>query len=461
MISRREFLKSCAVGISGTTLGGLACATQSVGNMSGIAARTTTTVADGGPPLIETAIRRDETILRFGGSGDGLTMTWSADDRQFVALQDGIGWGPNWLEKLPNQGSNYNSRLLAVVGGPRDATFEDVPGYPDLPNIRNTEDEQRYYGFGTLALNDRIYQFLSTLDHPVAAKRPCARWVGTKLIYSPDNGRTWHNQDGSTPVVWESWQRRSRDNMAFFKEPQEAFSLLTFLQMGRNYECNQDGYVYVYAPNGNTDGTMNELVMFRVPKARILERRAYQYFAGLTRDGGARWVSNIDARGIVHTFPRGWVNKMLPGALVVESWLPSVTYNKALGLYLMASCGVGCTANGEMFGKPSYLGFWVAHTPWGPWRQIFEETAWTPAGDENARALDVQIAPKWISADGKSFWLVWTDFGKSSNPDEGPEPEVEDTWSANLEEHKRLLERSREQHPGYAFTMQRVDLIVK
>jgi hypothetical protein len=33
-----------------------------------------------------------------------------------------------------------------------------------------------------------------------------------------------------------------------------------------------------------------------------------------------------------------------------------------------------------------------------------------PAGDRNARAYQPQIAPKWIAADGKAFWLVWTDF---------------------------------------------------
>jgi hypothetical protein len=49
--------------------------------------------------------------------------------------------------------------------------------------------------------------------------------------------------------------------MAFFKEPGDGFSLLTVLQMGKDYERNEDGYVYVYAPNGNTEGTMNELVM--------------------------------------------------------------------------------------------------------------------------------------------------------------------------------------------------------
>jgi hypothetical protein len=77
----------------------------------------------------------------------------------------------------------------------------------------------------------------------------------------------------------------------------------------------------------------------------------------------------------------------------------------------MANWGMGCDPQGnEWFRKPSYLGLWTAPRPWGPWQQIHEETAWTPAGDANARAYQPQIAPKWIAADGSSFWLVWTDF---------------------------------------------------
>ena len=53
---------------------------------------------------------------------------------------------------------------------------------------------------------------------PVAAgiAVPDAHMIGAKLIYSPDNGRSWRNQDGSGPVVWESWEQRSRETMAGF-----------------------------------------------------------------------------------------------------------------------------------------------------------------------------------------------------------------------------------------------------
>ncbi len=64
------------------------------------------------------------------------------------------------------------------------------------------------------------------------------------------------------------------------------------------------------------------------------------------------------------------------------------------------------------FKKPSYLGFWTAPQPWGPWKQIYEEKAWIPGGDKGSRAYQPQIAPKWISDDGKTFSLVWTDLAK-------------------------------------------------
>lgn len=341
--------------------------------------------------------RLEETTLRLGGVGDDWHMTWADDDRQYVSLNDGSGF-----PGMPR--NDYNSRAYAVNGNPPDVTFEYLPGYPDLINTWGTADSSRYYNFGILALDGRIYQFLSTPNHPFHESRP--KFVGAKLIYSPDNGKSWHNQDGSTPVKWERWDQRSRNNMIFFYEPGDAFSLLTVLQMAQDYGHNRDGFVYLYAPNGNTEGTMNQLVMCRVPRDRILDRNAYTFCAARSSDGGAEWSEKVEDRGVVYTFPSGWVNKTVhPWA-----WHPSVVYCAPIGLYLMANWGTGCTADGEWFGKPSYLGFWTAPQPWGPWTQIHEEESWTPEGDPNARAYEPQIAPKWISDDGKWFWLVWSDF---------------------------------------------------
>ncbi|MGH7144130.1 MAG: DUF4185 domain-containing protein [Planctomycetota bacterium] len=364
-------------------------------------------------------LRRIESSLRrLGGNGDNWHMTWASDDKVYTGLCDGKGW-----PHLPQ--ASYNSRAYAIVGAPPELQFEFLPGYPELLNVWDTRECSRYYAFGTLAVGERIYQFLSSPNRPFTEAAP--RFVGAKLIYSPDLGRTWLNQDGSAPVRWEGWDERSRGNMAFFEEDGDAFALTTVLQMGQDYRLNRDGFVYIYAPNGNTEGTMNETALCRVPKDQVLDRADYTFFAG-QKSGKAQWSSQIADRAPVHSFPAGWVNtKVHPYA-----WHPSVVYYEPTGEYLMANWGMGTDADGMWFVKPSYLGFWTALEPWGPWRQVHEDTAWTPGGDAAARCYQPQIAPKWIAADGRSFWLMWTDFQLVDN-----------------------------QRPHYAFNLQPVDVTLK
>src|SRR6202034_3995 len=138
------------------------------------------------------------------------------DDGQFVAVNDGAGW----LEAPADV--YYNNRLWAIRGGPENSTFHDVPGYPE--KIRTArKDEQLCYALGLLAHAGHIYQFVTAPN-------------GAGLIFSPDDGRTWRNQDGSTPVEWPTKERRTRDTRIFFEEPQHAFHVLSILQMGRSYE---------------------------------------------------------------------------------------------------------------------------------------------------------------------------------------------------------------------------------
>ena len=349
--------------------------------------------------------RLQETIGKLGGtgSGDNWHMTWAKDDSQFVGLCDGFGW-PEIRGYVAN---GYNSRVFKINGGPPDPEFEFLPGFPDMIFERPGK-VNRYYGFGIIALDDHVYQYLSTPNTPF--EDDGARFVGAKLIYSPDLGRTWKNQDG-VDARWEVWEERDHGNMVFFNEPGEAFSLLTVLQMGKNYADNTDGFVYVYAPNGNLDGDMNQLVMFRVPRDGLLDRTRYEFFVARAGDGSATWSRDIQGRGVVHTFPTGWVNTMRHP----YAWHPSVVYNAALEEYMMLNWGMGSHDNGHWFGKPSYLGMWTANQPWGPWTQVHEEVEWLPEGDPNARAYQPQMSPRWVAPDGRSFWLVWTDFQTVEN----------------------------------------------
>jgi hypothetical protein len=373
-------------------------------------------------------------------------MTWTADDRQLVVACDGAGW------PVAPRKHYYSSRLFTASGSPKEASFHEVSSYPDIPLWNYIQGSvPPYYALSMLAVDERIYQFLSTCSHwfgPNPMEKPDdVQFNGAKLIYSADGGRTWRNQDGSTPVVRESYRDQSRANLAFFHEPQNAFSLLSFLQMGKGYQDNRDGYVYVYSPNGTTEGTMNELVMFRVPKALILVRAAYEYFAGIQRNGRPVWVKDMGTRSAVHTFPKGWVPAAFPLA-----WQPSIAYNAPQQTYMMVcSNSLGGDVKGP---KPTYLGIWVAAKPWGPWGQIHEETAWLPGADSVARAGWPQIAPKWIAADGKSFWLVWTEAQSAAGPEV-----TKSLYDAKTEDDFRQARRRwRECHPYFAFNTQRVDL---
>ncbi len=442
MVNRRSVLKqTCTLAL------GLAASRVSAG--LGVAAPFPMRALPAG---IRSVIRRDETLMRLGGVGDGYKMTWGADDNLYVAVNDGTGW-------IDQPRMFYGAMLWTIDGDIRTPSFTQVETYPEVSDATRPEDAPKYYGHGMLAVKGRIYQFLSTLDQ--AKERP-RHWQGSKLIYSDDNGRTWYNQDGTTPVTWADWDTQSQKTLTFFQEPNGSFALLSILQMGQEYSENRDGYIYVYGLNGNVDGLMNELVMFRVPVDDMLNRDAYEYFAGHKDDGSASWASDINARAVVHTFPRGWVNgtNLYEGDLVLDSWVPSVVYNKPLDLYMMASAGIGCAPDGTAFGKPSYLGFWVSSTPWGPWRQIHEETEWTPAGDQEARCYAPQIAPKWISEDGTSCWLLWADlkglrkFGQDMS-----------LLDAALEKAKSpeqssavTLDFFRRYIPGFSCNAQRIDL---
>jgi Domain of unknown function (DUF4185) len=388
-------------------------------------------------PRIQRIMRlvlRDDTILRLGGIGDCFVLTWGADGKQYVLLNDGAGW-----DKNPTR--MYNHRMFSISGGPQNAKFSDLESYPYLPHA-GLPKTPRYYGWGTLAINSKIYQFLSTASSDLTG------FTNVKLIYSPDSGHTWCNRDGTTPVTWNRLDDINRHTMLFLDEPEHSFSQLSCLQMGQAYRANRDGYAYIYSPNGITEGTMNQLVVCRVPKTQILDRAAYQFFSGTTTLGMPVWSKKIEDRSPVCTFPHGWVGE------IPLSWIPSVVYNEPLGVYMMVNFGWKYDKPPQYPPKvPSYLGFWTAPNPWGPWTQIYEDTAWRPGGDPNARAYMPQIAPAWISADGKSFWLVWSDYqgaGSFSDAEWQSLRELKGEFAANLAFHRAMK--------YYAFNTQRVDI---
>lgn len=413
---------------------------------------------------IKMLVRRDETIVRIDTIASNYAMTWGADDNQLVVFTDGVD-----LNDPPTRA--YHSCIFTIAGDPPVPVLEELHGFPHMPMRLSESEYASFWGGSCLAVDGCIYHFLSTSNRPYLLPdgefAPDFFMESAKLIYSPDGGRTWCNQDGSSPVVWEDWDEVSAENMAFYKvQPEGAFATPTFLQMGRDYELNRDGYVYAYSGNGGEDGSANQLVMFRVSKDRVADRSAYEFFAGRATGGTATWTREISRRATVLTFPLGWVSGKMPGAQP-SGWWTAAAYNQALDLYMLVAQGTSQGVTGGWFGKPNYLGIWVSQTPWGPFEQIHEEEAWTPENDPHSRGFAPQIPPKWIAADGKSFWLVWTDVGsKGGGPTEefNPDRQVLERLrnvASDAEFARGLRAWNREHQLNAYLNMQRVDILLE
>ena len=413
---------------------------------------------------IKQLVRRDETIVRIDVVASNFPMTWGPDDSQHVVFVDGVD-----LNNPPTRA--YHSCIFKIAGDPPTPVLEELPGFPHMPMRLSESAYASFWGGSCLAVDGCIYQFLFTSNRPYLLPdgtfAPNFFMESSKLIYSPDGGRTWRNQDGSSPVVWEDWDKVSAENMAFYKvQPEGAFApSLTFLQMGRNYELNRDGYVYAYSGNGGEDGSANQLVVARVPKDRVVDRSAYEFFAGMSLDGAATWTRDISRRASVHTFPLGWVSGKMPGAHP-SGWWTAAAYNPALDLYMLVASGTSQGVTGGWFGKPNYLGVWVSQTPWGPFQQVHEEQAWTPQDDGHSRCYAPQIPPKWIAPDGRSFWLVWTDVGsKGGGPTEEFNPDRQllerlRNATSDAEFARGLRAWNREHQSNTYLNMQRVDILL-
>jgi hypothetical protein len=192
-----------------------------------------------------------------------------------------------------------------------------------------------------------------------------------------------------------------------------------------------------------SEGSSEQLVMFRVPRLGLLDRASYEFFAGSEKRGTARWSPDINACTAVCTFPQGWS-------------CSSVVHNAPLGLYLMSA---GCLESIDDLDDtvgPARLGFWTADHPWGPWEQIYEESPWKPGGT-GTYICGPHISPKWIAEDGKSFWMTWTDWTKTSAV---PAEYLMDLWFAPNDRASRVMDhQSFLAHRNFRFNRQRVDLV--
>ncbi len=362
----------------------------------------------------------DSKVIRTGDVGDNWFSTWGSDGALYTAQCDGRGW----LDDDGNKREFKNNQIWRITGSPDSVNIhaEMIEGYPDYSRSGLTEicgpiispdtvtrfplpnsEERRFwnwYGYGIVSIDGNMYQFISH-----CAERYGWGWFdGAQLIWSSKGDKRWFRWNGTDATDRNRWLLNEGGNqLMFFNEPDYAFSFISVAQFGQDYRENKDGYVYIYSPEGKLKSF--NLNMARVKKENILDRNKWEYFTKTDEKGEAEWVvGDITKRGIVHKFPEGWG---------FYSWSPSVVWNEKLGLFIMAAGGTQRPGTGDPMAKWPHiesgsLMLLYSENPWGPWTQFYYNINWQ-VGEDNRTYLP-QLSPKWISEDGKSMYIIFSDM---------------------------------------------------
>ncbi|MFZ5833129.1 MAG: DUF4185 domain-containing protein [Planctomycetota bacterium] len=293
-------------------------------------------------------------------------ITWADDDHQYTAFGDGAGFGSTGTFGRRVEG--YVSLGVARIEGSA-GNYRGVNVWGGVAAENPAQFEGK--GTGMLSVDGVLYMIVGGPKSLVVGE--------TRPAVSRDHARTWTLTD---------WKWTMHDRVS-------AGALLNF---GKDYAGARDDFVYVYftriqdlpadgKPRNWIHEVPGQVDLARVPKDRVLEKAAYEWFAGVNDDGAPRWTDDISARTPAFEDPNG--------IKVV-----SVSYNLALRRYLLLYNPKNNRGHFALFESPE---------PWGPWRTVAylkDHPLFMPP-EENSRVSVFHFAPKWWSGDGREFTLIF------------------------------------------------------
>jgi hypothetical protein len=295
------------------------------------------------------------THVRQAPGSDNWPITWAANGHQYTSWGDGGGFG----------GTNNDGR--ASLGVARlEGNWDTYTGF-NVWGGKNPENPGQFGGksYGIISIGGSLYMWVSPGSNE-------GNFHEARLAVSTDHGATWTKAD---------WAFTEADDLI----------LPTILQFGKDYAGARDNYVYHYAVRLKDDSGLKiqkpgQIDLVRVPKASLLDRDSYEFFAGL-KSGNPTWTSNLASRVPVFQDQNG------------VGWNASVTYNAGLQRYLLATEHTQSMAG--------HLGLFDAPEPWGPWTTVGYYTNWESRGSN----FFWNFSNKWTSVNGKSFTLIFTGSG--------------------------------------------------
>lgn len=303
------------------------------------------------PVIAEIRWAPTNTIRRAARGSDNWPLTWADDDALYGAYGDGNGFEPFEATKL-------SLGFVRIDGPPKDFHGQNLRAL----SLRTTGDGAAgRKASGLLCVRGVFYLWTRNVSN-------------ARLTWSPDHGVTW---------ACAAWRFTN------------SFGCPTFLNFGRNNAGARDEFAYIYSPDSDSAyRTSDQLVLARAPAARIRDRDAYEFFAGLDSARQPRWSQELtERRGVF----------IQPG----RCYRSSVTWNRVLRRYLLVQTVPG-PASTDRAGAidtrfAGGLAIYDAPEPWGPWTTAYFAEHWDVGPGDTA-----SFPPKWISEDGLTLHLVFS-----------------------------------------------------
>lgn len=305
-------------------------------------------------PVIKKITWNRDTLVSAAPGSDLWPVTWGPDGHIYTSWGDGGGFG----------GTNSDGRVsmgFARIEGPPE-------GYIGI-NVNGGKNGEHPASFqqkgktgGIIFVDGVLYGWLNRQD---------GTWpsVNHSLIWSDDRGASWNH------ATW-MWPK-GRGN----------FKPNTFLQFGKDYSGARDDYVYLYGRNETAWAQGTHGYLGRVHRMKLEARNAYEFFSGVDADATPIWSPDVNDRRPCFTDPAG-----VEGIQVV--------YNAAIRRYLLT----------VHRGNQGTLGIFDAPEPWGPWTTVAYYDNWLGLKGTGVRRemLFINIPTKWVSASGKTLWVVFS-----------------------------------------------------
>ena len=266
-------------------------------------------------PVIESVKVTGKPMKPFKSDGDLWMTTWADDDNLYSSWGDGYGVSRTSSRFVSSEYSS-DCGIARFSGKLPDIKAEEIK-YIAPTNSPDVDDKPS----SLICIDGRIYgHFHSPMGIP---------WIGY-VAFSDDHGKTWQKSG-----YYAEWEDPGENVSPWTRDRNSPFRCMFFVNMGKNYELNKDGYVYALGTGQEFDWEGGVRIA-RVPIDRVFMYDAYEYFVK-TVEGVPIWSkSQFDA-------------KPIPGVNCFEQG--SVMYHPYLKRYLFLTTK-------DMYDAPN---------PWGPW----------------------------------------------------------------------------------------------